>query len=106
MATAINPVQQREFVCPSEANAERPTTFKIATLTGTQFLDVIADYKIDYVKAVRYGLRDWSEFYDAEGKEIPFSPLAINQVPPLLLREVAERIVNDSQLGDDQLKNS
>jgi hypothetical protein len=73
------------------------------------------------IEIVRYGLKGYRNFKDAEGKEIPFRTVSavrsgrnvkivedatIRRIPPNVLKELAEQILEGNALSEEEVKNS
>jgi len=106
MVQAIKPVIEEEYICRSDCESASPTTFKIKALNGLEFLDAVSGYEVDYVKLIEHGLIGWDNFNDESGKPISFNKITKAQVPPLVLREIAEKIYGISELMEPERKNS
>ena len=103
MATPTNTAYVEDFVLPTEASSSSPTTFKLgvldtllrvyiddahtkverladmldgAPIVRQQMTDAELHHK--YLDMVRYGLRGWTNFKDANGIDVPFETAMVD----------------------------
>jgi len=64
------------------------------------------------LQALEHGLRGWENFRDAQGNEIPFRenngkprPECFDAIPPSVRRELANVIIDGSEMTEDEEKN-
>lgn len=134
MPIAIDPAKTWEYVLKSERDAADPTRFILATLTvaeeanlqdrlvavdGTTKLTTVAS-GTHTLEVLRLGLRGWSGFRFADGREVPFetnaglkfrgiappSDKTLGYLSPADRKELAEAIVERNTATDDERKNS
>lgn len=113
---AMSGVVPEDYVCKHEGDTENPTIWKLQPLNGFDYMEVMSElqrtdngFKISGKGlgiAVRKGLVGWQNFHDENGKEIKFNPLNMKKIPAIVLGDLADRVIEISELGDEQAKNS
>ena len=118
--TAISAIKADWYTPESERDEEetKRTRFKLQPLDGTQYLDVMAQVNTTPngdIQMSGYGLRmaakwgvvGWENFADPEtGKEMKFNAFTVARIPPVILKELVSEIMDRSELGEIQVKNS
>ncbi|MFP4560984.1 MAG: hypothetical protein ACLFQ3_06630 [Thiohalorhabdus sp.] len=115
MAITITEKTAPEWFTPeSETEEEQPAQFHITPLNQVQVNEVLPE--VDQESGVfsgrgvqtllRYGLRDWKNILDEQGKEVPFRYGRLTRVPFDVQQEVASRIFEISVLTEAERKNS
>lgn len=120
-STASSPLAPFEYVLEADRNEEAPPTFKLRGLNGIEFMEVMADAKSDETgnrvdltpqglrTAIRYGLLGWQNFNDAEGNRVRFFGDMNKNLARLRLTQLTElagQIIEASDIGEDDAKNS
>lgn len=109
---AIPHILPFDYVPNCDKNEPEKTTFKLRPLNGQQHMEVL--HEIDETGhytaramglAIKYGLIGWENFTDAGGAALPFSPLNITRIPPVIMQELALAVIRRSDLGEAALKN-
>jgi len=113
---AIQSIVTDWYTPKSEEDEAKPMSFKYQTLNGRQGLYVSAEvekrreqFKISIV-GIMYTLEncllDWKNFFDLKGNEIEFHINELERIPTPILAEVANFIIDESDLFGVQEKNS
>jgi len=114
--TASAPITEVEYIVEDDREDENPTRFKLKPMDGQQYMGVMADGNIDQdglmsfsertmKNTLRYGLVNWDNLHDAEGKAIKFSRLNFGRLPVGVLTELFSEIIRLSSLSEDDSKN-
>lgn len=115
---AISTIKPDWYTPQCEEGEDEPTRFKLKPLDGTQYLDVMSEVTTSLdgdiqvtgrglKLAAKWGVVGWENFSDPEtGKEIKYSAVNVPRVPPVILSELVGVILERSELGEDQTKNS
>lgn len=119
MAIKATSVIKPDWYTPEdEKEEESPTRFKLKPLDGIQYMDVMSEVAKNLdgdiqitgrglKLVVKWGVVGWENFVDPDtGKEIKYSPHNMQRVPPLVLSELVSEILERSEIGEDQTKNS
>jgi len=96
---------------------DNPAVFELKPLDGLETMEVYnelsrnveGDYKISGTGlriALKYGLVGWSNLLDKEKNEVAFSLANMGKIIPMALSELADKIVDISDLGIDEKKTS
>lgn len=108
--TAISGLEP-EWYTPNQPDDGAPTEFLLKPLNGMEYAAVLVHsnaaggVSIQGVReAIRYGLIDWKNFNDADGKAVPFSQLNSSRINAVTLLELADKILEISELTGDQKK--
>jgi hypothetical protein len=108
---------KENYISKFDTGSDNKTTFELMPLNGFQYMEVMAemrrnedgDYRIT-VKglrlAIKFGLIDWSGLLDPDGSEINFNKDNISKLPSLVLSDLSGKIIDISELGDTERKNS
>lgn len=112
---AMSNIAGEDFILPQQKDDENPVVFEIGPLDGLQYLDVMTELvKTEtggrftgqgMIKIVKYGIKGWRNF-KFKGVEMPFSKENIKLVHGVHLSDIADRIIDLSVLGADEVKNS
>ncbi|MFS1525317.1 hypothetical protein ACL7TT_14600 [Microbulbifer sp. 2304DJ12-6] len=100
----------------SYAEEDNPPQLQLSPLTQRQLADVMNDSKNTSTNGIvpspearaylfRCGITAWRNILDREGKPIDFSHENLQSLPWGLQIEVANRLVIDALLGEEQEKN-
>lgn len=108
--TLSNKVAPEQYTPIREKDSENPTTFKLKPLDGFEYLEVIGHASADGGKltsegiklCLKYGLQDATNLQDGKTKKVKLDP---KRLDPLLLAELAGRIMDISHIGEDERKN-
>ena len=98
------------FTPASELDAETPTRFKLKPLNGFEYMDVLGETAVNehghrmlnargMRQAIKYGLVDWENF------DAPFNQQSVGTIPTTYLIEIANEIINRSDLTGEKEKN-
>lgn len=102
------------WFAPEEADDEgKQAEFKIKPLTQPELLECMAymDYEQNVLKpkglyvACRLSMVDWRGITEDDGTATPFSRAAISRLPADALATIGLKIIQDSQLTGDEVKN-
>jgi hypothetical protein len=111
---AVSAASPTWFKPESQAEDPNPAEFKLRPLTQPEYFEVINDgYDPErrrftargIMTAVRYGLIDWKNYLNAEGKEQKFTRGALNDMPYDVLNEIGVKVVSLTQMTEDERKN-
>lgn len=111
MAITINTkIAPEQYTPARERGSEDPTTFTLKPLNGFEYLDVISHATQDggqlsitgMRKCIGYGLTGADNLKDENGRDVK---LDAGQLDPVLLAELAGRILTISHLSEDERKN-
>ncbi len=104
------------FTPEGQEEESTPTRFKLQGLTGPQLLEVQAESSQSgggmimitgrgLNMAVNFGLKDWENFTDADGVELPCTRGNIRRIPMEILSELSSKILDISSVSEDERKN-
>lgn len=91
------------FTPSSQEDEETPVEFRIKPLTSPRLLEVLQ--KQDLNMAIMYGLVDWRNYVNKAGHDIKFRLSKLDGIPADILSEIANEIINNSRLTEDEQKN-
>lgn len=113
---AMTGIVDDDYICRKDQDSESPTIWKLRPLNGFKYMEVMTElvrtdegFKITgkgLGLAVKHGLVGWENFKDQNGKELKFNSINITKIPAVVLGELADRVIEISELGDEQTKNS
>jgi len=104
----------KEWYTPTdEEGQEDAAEFELSPLTGPQLLDVQVHFDIEnmtvlgpgLVLACKFGLCDWKNVLDGNGRDKKFNRLGYLKLPGDIIAELGGKIINISTLGEDDAKN-
>lgn len=104
MAKAIDILIDQEFVSEQDDD-EVKTTWLLRSLTALEFLRCTSRGYVDHDMILEYGITGWRDFKDGNGEDIPFSKVAINRIPPMILQDISFKIQEISTLSEGERKN-
>jgi len=120
---AIGELITRKYTPDSELDndgnpVDGATTFDIRPLSGVDYNRVIAHQKYDPVEqtvsttgdgvmlALSHGLVGWDGLIDpVTGLSLKYNHVNLNRLPPVIIRELAGKIIEISELGTEAAKN-
>lgn len=99
-----------EWYTPLQPEGDRVTRFKLKPLNGLQNLEVSSEIGSGRVGeaqklALKYGLIDWENLDDENGRAISFSFDKIQLLPVDVLSDISVRIIRGSRLDENASKN-
>ncbi len=114
--TAFSGLAPEKYIPRSEREEDSPAEFTLKPLNGLEYMEVIGQLINDEDLgwqitgrglriAISYGVIGWTEFNDADGKEIKFSKNNVKLLPSVILGELADKIINISEIGEAERKN-
>lgn len=116
MALNAAPKLKSDWFTPeSERESDNPTRFKYKPLDSVQMTEVLLHVSTESGTitgkglnlAVQYGLEDWENLMDPDtGKPLKFGRMNIKRVPNSILLDLANTIIEASDLGEAEEKNS
>jgi hypothetical protein len=115
--TAISNLTPEWYTPECEKGVDDPTRFKLKPLDGKEYMEIMSEFRREESgeftissrglhAALKYGLVGWENFMDSHGKDVKYSPHNLGKVPPIILQELAGEIINRSELGETERKNS
>ncbi|MBL1293070.1 MAG: hypothetical protein COB61_004275 [Thiotrichales bacterium] len=112
----VNKLSTVWYVPRPEIEAASPSRFSLRPLNGMQYMEVIQettgaglDIRISgrgLKLALEYGLVDWEGITNAAGEKVNYSRIELQKLPPELLTELANQIIIQSDVTEDEIKNS
>ena len=113
----ISNITPFDYTPTGDRESADPTVFKLLPLNGMQYMEVMNELTRDangtmklssrgLQQALKYGLIDWKNLCDENGKNVKFNAFNINKIPPFILTELAGEIIDRSEVGDAVRKNS
>jgi len=113
---ALEKIIASDFITEGDKDDDEPTKFKLKAMDGQQYMGVMAEGNetpegnITFSDrtmrfTLKHGLVGWSNFNDADGKEIKFSRLNFGRIPVGTLTEIFTEIINRSSPDEDDSKN-
>ena len=111
--TALSKVAPEWYTPESEKEEEQPARFRLQPLTPPQLEEVfepdatgnIAIPLRNYGRVLRYGLTDWEQVSDANGKPLKCTPFNHTRIPTSLRIDLAGEILARSQVSEEDKKN-
>lgn len=114
--TITSGLVEEQYIPISEKESENPTSFTLSPLDGMQYMEVIAELKRDEEGtfrispkglqfALKYGLKGWVNLTNNTGENIVFNEFNKRFLPARILAELANKIVDISELGESERKN-
>lgn len=114
---ALDALSATWFIPDSEKDNDAPAEFKLRGLSGIEAMDLIPAIKIDEnnnvtlgTEAIRvlltFGLRDWKNIFDSEGKEISYNPNSLSRLPLFVCKDLALEVFSRTQITADDKKKS
>jgi len=102
------------YTPPSQEGGDAPARFKVKPLTGAQSLEVHDDFDANRGRfmarglrlAMRYGLVDWENVKDEQGKDLDCTAENFTYLPALIQSELGNHIIDLELLGAEEEKNS
>ncbi len=84
-----------------------PAIFTIRPLNGMEAMEMMAESTTGGVMrvAIKYGLEGWENCKNKDGDIIQFSTENLGYILPQTLSELAEKIIELTDLGESQVKN-
>ena len=115
--TAISKIAPFPFKLDKGTDDAAAAEYTLKPLSGLEHMEVMAYAEMNdqgnivYTgkslrRAIAYGLKGWSNVFDSDGEELPFSQQNIDRLPPLDLHQIGNEIINRSQLTGAERKNS
>ena len=109
--TKLTPV---DYIPNIERNEAKPTVFNLKPLNGAEYLEVIGCMnnndgiqrlsRIGMEKIFKYSVLNVSNVIDQDGQ--PVSKPTVDMFDPIILAEIAGEIMNISEIGEAERKNS
>ena len=91
-------------------DADTTTEFELQGLSSAEYLEVISSEPAQSVLlAIKYGLKSWKNYQDANGSPVKFSRRHlenVNNLPPQVADELAGKIIEASMVDEEEIKNS
>ncbi len=82
------------------------TTWFLRSMTGFEFLKATSQGEIDHEYVINTCLTNWTDFFDIEGTQIPFSKENISRISPIILQDISFQIQSLSVVTEKERKNS
>ena len=108
MARTIPLITKAPYVSDLDKDLDdaEKTTWILKPLDGLQHADVMSTGLVNYRLALSFGLVDWQNLKDQNGRAVKFSQDSFKDIPAEYLVDIASEIVDRSELKDEQRKNS
>lgn len=100
-----------EWFEPEQDDSDVKTRVKLKPLNGLEYLEILpyirGSFLIgDGVKlALNYGLMDWENVMDADGKPLKFTRQNVQLLPAKVLSNIAAEIIDRSTFEGEKAKN-
>ncbi len=108
MQKILSGLVAEKFTPKMQRSDDDPAVFTITPLNGMDAMEMCAETTPSSVMrvAIKYGLTDWENCKNKNGEIVEFNVANFGQLLPQTLSEIADKIIEITDLGEDEKKTS